>query len=77
MDRPVAVRIVAGGDDALRLYKRVRCAARALGIEVIIDEQRGGDSPRLFVDSRLLLEGLQRTEAIEDALARWLAERKG
>jgi hypothetical protein len=74
MRQPLRILILADGDDVLRLYKRVGCAARALGVELEIEEkQRGADVPRVFVNGSLLLEGLQRTEAIEARLAAWLA----
>jgi len=69
MRPPLKVLIVAHGDDALRLYKRVGCAARALGVELEIEEQQsGGEVPRVFVNGSLLVEGLQRTEAIQERL---------
>ena len=37
---PLNVVIIANGEDALRLQKRVRCAARGLGLEISVAEQR-------------------------------------
>jgi hypothetical protein len=74
MAEPLTVLIAADGEDALRLRKRLGCAARALGVELDIEEkQRGGDVPRVSVNGSLLVEGLQRTEAIQERLGQWLA----
>jgi hypothetical protein len=74
MRPPLNVLIVADGDDALRLYKRVGCAARALGLELhIAEEKSGAGKPRVLINDELLVEGLPRTETIQEQLARWLA----
>lgn len=68
-------RIIADGEDALRLSKRVICAARALGIELTIETQRGdGATPRVVIDGSLLTEGLPRTEDIEQRLRKALLD---
>lgn len=77
MSAPVRVAIIADGEDELRLHKRISCAARALGIELAIETRRGDSgTPRILIDGRLLLEGLPRTEDIEQRLADWLAVTK-
>ena len=77
MSAPVRVSIIADGEDALRLHKRVGCAARALGIALTIASQRAnGDEPRVLIDGQLLVEGLPRTEDIEQRLGDWLAAAK-
>ena len=69
--------IIADGEDALRLHKRVGCAASALGIELAIESQRAnGDEPRVLIDDSVLVEGLPRTEDIEQRFADWLAATK-
>jgi len=69
--------IIADGEVAMRLHKRVSCAARALGIELAIETQRGdGGIPRVLIDGQLLLEGLPRTEDIEQRFGDWLAAAK-
>jgi len=74
----IPVSIVARGDDALRLHKRLRCAARAVGVELAIEERRGdGDSARVLVDGELLLVGVPSTESIEARLVAWLAAGAG
>ena len=71
---PLNVVIIADGEDALRLHKRVSCAARAHGIALTIESQRAnGDEPRVLIDDSVLAEGLPRTEDIEQRLAEWLA----
>jgi hypothetical protein len=73
MRPPLKVLIVADGDDARRLVKRVGCAARALDVDVSIEEKHsGGDAPHVFVNGSLFIEGLQRTEAIQENLAQCL-----
>jgi len=69
---PLHVVIVADGEVALRLYKRVGCAARALDVDLVIEEKRSyGETPRVFIEGTLLFEDLQRTEFIEARLADW------
>ena len=46
MRPPLNVLIVADGHDALRLYKRVGCAARALGLELRITEKKAALTSR-------------------------------
>jgi len=76
MAEQLTVIIAADGEDALRLHKRVGCAARALGVELDIEERKsGGDKPRVLINDELLVEGLQRTEAVQEHPARWLAVR--
>ena len=77
MSVPVRVAIIADGEDALRLYKRVSCAARALGIALTIESQRAnGDEPHILIDDSVLVEGLLRTEDIEQRLGDWLTAAK-
>lgn len=73
MPEPLTVLIIADGEDALRLRKRVGCVARALGIDLVIAESRSDGEPRLFVNGALLIEGLPRTEVIQEQLAQWIA----
>ncbi|MBI1285932.1 MAG: thioredoxin family protein [Thiobacillus sp.] len=74
MSSTLTVRIVADGEDALRLHKRVSCAARALGVELTIESQiSDSKTPRLLIDDSVLLEGLPRTEDIEQRLTAWIA----
>ena len=78
MPDPIRILIVADGEDALRLHKRVGCAARALHVALNIEEQRSDGRPaRVFVESELLAEGLARTETLQDRLAQWLEEHGG
>ena len=68
--------IKAAGEDALRLYKRVSCAARALGVKIEIEECKCNADPQVFVNGILLIEGLPRTEVIQQALAQRLPARE-
>jgi arsenate reductase len=67
--KAIAVLIVARGEDALRLRKRLSCAARALGIELAINERRGdGGIPHVLFDGGLLFEGLPRPRRSRNGL---------
>jgi len=75
MNQRLKLLISADGEDALRLYKRVGCAAHALHIDLEIDEKKSDGAPRVFVNGALLIEGMQRTEMIQERLAQWLVDR--
>jgi len=69
---PLNVVILANGEDALRLHKRVRCAARGLGLEITVTEQRAnGKAPEVWINDDMLFTGLPRTEEVEQQLERW------
>lgn len=71
------ITIIADGEDALRLHKRVRCAARGLGLEITVTEQRAnGQAPEVWLNDDLLFTGLPRTEEIEQQLERWSLKKR-
>ena len=71
---PITVTIIADGEDALRLFRRVRCAARALHLDVIIEEHGSRGKPaQVKIANDPLFEGLQRIEDIEQFFKDWSA----
>lgn len=76
MAEPITVLIAADGEGALRLRRRVGCAARALAIDLeIAATPSHSGRPRRYVDDTPLAEDLPRTEAIEELLRRRLAHK--
>lgn len=69
MKAALEAEVIADGETAARLFKRLKCAARALGLDIVISERRaGGEVPRVVLNGALLFEGLPRTEEIEQML---------
>lgn len=84
-DAPVLELLLVGtGEPALRLEKRVRCAAAATGIKLALERSRDAEAlgipfaqtPALLLDGRMVLTGLPRTEGIEAWLRATLAARE-
>ena len=66
---PLKLTLQGRGEDALRLEKRLRCAARATGIPIDLDWQAGGTlETGVFFEGKPIIEGLMRTEEIESVL---------
>lgn len=73
-DAPVIALILVGaGEPLLRLEKRLKCAAVAVGIQLSLEICKDNDSlgihytrtPAVLYDGKVILEGLPRTEEIE------------
>ena len=66
---PLKLTLQGRGEDALRIEKRLRCAARATGIPIDLDWQAGGMlETGVFLEGKPVIEGLMRTEEIEAVL---------
>lgn len=74
--RQVRLTLVGSGEDALRLEKRLRCAAGGLGLALELDVRKDAQAlgipyektPALLLQGQIALSGLPRTEEIEDWL---------
>ena len=75
------LQIIGTGDDVQRLQKRLRCAARALGVNVELQiqhsdieaAQRGARcGPLVLLDDAVLADGLLPVEELQVRLAKWL-----
>jgi len=61
------------GEDAMRMEKRLRCAGRALGVDVQIEwDARIFGAPSVTVANRLLADHLVSTEELESLLREYL-----
>ena len=66
------VQLVGRGEAAMRMEKRLRCAGRALGVNVRIDwEMEGHDEPKVFIQGKQVIDRLLETTAIEQVLRPW------
>ena len=66
---PLKLTLLGRGEDALRMEKRLRCAARATGIPIDLDWQAGGTlETGVFFEGKPVIAGLMRTEEIEAVL---------
>lgn len=63
------LQLTGRGEDAMRMDKRLRCAGRALGVEVRLDwdASRAGP-PVVYHDGMKVVEGLVPTESLEALL---------
>ena len=74
----IRLTLVGSGESALRLEKRLRCAAAGLGLALELDMRKDAEAlgipftqtPAVLLEGRLALSGLPRTEEIEDWLRR-------
>lgn len=61
------------GEDAMRMEKRLRCAGRALGVEVQVEwDASSFGPPSVTVANRLLTDRLVSTEELETLLREYL-----
>ena len=66
---PLKLTLLGRGEDALRMEKRLRCAARATGIPIDLDWQASGTlETGVFFEGKPVIEGLMQTEEIEAVL---------
>ena len=79
------LQIIGSGDDVQRLQKRLRCAARALDVNVhfqiqrsdIEAAQRGAQrGPLVLAGDAVLADGLLPVEELQTRLAEWLKKGK-
>ncbi len=62
-----------GGEDAVRMEKRMHCAARALGLDVWLEwGVRGFGTTDVTVVGQLLIDHLVSTEQLESLLPEYL-----
>ena len=74
----IRLTLVGSGESALRLEKRLRCAAAGLGLALELDMRKDAaalgipftQTPAVLLEGRVTLSGLPRTEEIEDWLRR-------
>jgi len=67
------VRLVGRGEDAMRMEKRLSCAGRALGVNVKIDwKMERQNTPRVYVDEKLVIDRLLETTEMESVLKPWV-----
>jgi len=74
----IRLTLVGSGESALRLEKRLRCAAAGLGLALELDMRKDAaalgipftQTPAVLLEGRVALSGLPRTEEIEDWLRR-------
>jgi len=67
------LRMTGRGEDAMRMEKRLRCAGRALGVDVQVEwDASGFGPPRVTVANRLLTDRLVSTEELEALLREYL-----
>lgn len=61
------------GEDAMRMEKRLRCAGRAMGVDVQVEwDASEFGAPRVSVANRLLTDRLVSTEELESLLRKYL-----
>jgi len=66
---PLKLTLQGRGEDTLRMERRLRCAARATGIPIVLDWQASGSlESGVFFEGNPVIEGLMRTEDIETVL---------
>ena len=68
------VKLAGVGDDAIRMGKRLKCAAAALGVGTDIQWIRDPDcAPTAMIEQDILLDQLISTEEVEASLRDWMA----
>ena len=81
---PLKVRILGRGERVTRLKKRLRCAAGALGIsleiEQVADDVQAAElgarhGPLVLLEDRILADGPEPVEVIQDRLLEHLEQR--
>ncbi len=66
------VRLVGRGEEAMRMDKRLRCAGRALGIDVRVEwETSRYGAPAAWIGDELLVDHLVDTAELENLLRRY------
>jgi len=73
-DITLHVQLTGVGDEAVRMGKRLKCAATALGVGMdILWIKDSGAGPVAAIDGETLLDQLLSTEEVEARLRDWLA----